>query len=33
MDRIIAATAIVMDCTLIAHDDRIRKANVCKVLW
>jgi len=33
MDRIIAATAIVEDCTLITHDDRIREANVCKVLW
>ena len=33
MDRIIAATAIVGDFTLITHDDRIRKANVCKVLW
>ena len=33
MDRIIAATAIIKDCTLITHDDRIRKANVCKVLW
>ena len=33
IDRIIAATAIVMDCTLITHDERIRKANVCKVLW
>jgi PIN domain nuclease of toxin-antitoxin system len=33
MDRIIAATAIVENCTLITHDDRIREANVCKVLW
>ena len=33
MDRIIAATAIVGNLTLITHDDRIRKANVCKVLW
>ncbi|MGD0787125.1 MAG: type II toxin-antitoxin system VapC family toxin [Terracidiphilus sp.] len=33
IDRIIAATAIVMDCTLITHDDRIRNANACKVLW
>jgi PIN domain nuclease of toxin-antitoxin system len=33
VDRIIAATAIVNQCTLITHDDRIRKANVCKVLW
>lgn len=33
MDRIIAATAIVEDCVLITHDDRIRKAKVCKVIW
>ena len=33
MDRIIAATAIVEDCTLLTHDDRIRSANVCKTLW
>ena len=33
MDRIITATAIVEDCTLISRDDRIRIANVCKVLW
>src|SRR5208283_3471613 len=33
MDRIIAATAIVGDCTLITHDDRIRKTNVCKAIW
>jgi PIN domain nuclease of toxin-antitoxin system len=33
MDRIIAATAIVENCVLITHDERIRKANVCKVLW
>jgi PIN domain nuclease of toxin-antitoxin system len=33
MDRIIVATAIANDCTLITHDDRIHKANVCKVLW
>jgi PIN domain nuclease of toxin-antitoxin system len=33
MDRIITATAIVEDCTLISRDDRIRTANVCKVLW
>lgn len=33
IDRIIAATALVEDCTLITHDDRIRKANVCKVVW
>ena len=33
MDRIIAATAIVEDCVLITHDDRIRKAKVCKVVW
>lgn len=33
MDRIIAATAIVEGCVLITHDDRIRKAKVCKVVW
>lgn len=33
MDRIVAATAIISDCTLITHDDRIRRANACKVLW
>jgi PIN domain nuclease of toxin-antitoxin system len=33
MDRIITATAIVGDCMLITHDDRIRKANVCKAVW
>jgi PIN domain nuclease of toxin-antitoxin system len=32
-DRIIVATAIVIQCPLITHDDRIRKANVCKVVW
>jgi len=32
-DRLIAATAIVGDYTLITYDDRIRKAGVCKVLW
>jgi PIN domain nuclease of toxin-antitoxin system len=32
-DRIIAATAIAGDYTLITYDDRIRKAEVCKVLW
>jgi PIN domain nuclease of toxin-antitoxin system len=33
MDRMIAATAIVMDCVLITHDGRIRGASVCKVIW
>jgi PIN domain nuclease of toxin-antitoxin system len=33
MDRIIAATAIVEDCVLITHDDKIRGANVCKTIW
>jgi PIN domain nuclease of toxin-antitoxin system len=33
MDRIIAATAMAAGCTLITHDDRIRRSNVCKVLW
>jgi len=32
-DRIIAATAIAGDYTLISGDDRIREAGVCKVLW
>ena len=32
-DRIIAATAIAGDYTLVTYDDRIRKADVCKVLW
>jgi PIN domain nuclease of toxin-antitoxin system len=33
MDRLIAATALANNLTLITVDDRIRKANVCKVLW
>jgi PIN domain nuclease of toxin-antitoxin system len=33
MDRMIAATAMIEDCVLITRDDRIRKANACKVLW
>lgn len=33
MDRLIAATAIVEDCVLITHDERIRDVSVCKVLW
>jgi PIN domain nuclease of toxin-antitoxin system len=33
MDRIIAATAMVGGYTLITHDDRIRKAGLCKTLW
>jgi PIN domain nuclease of toxin-antitoxin system len=33
MDRIIAATAIAGNFMLITCDDRIRQANVCKVLW
>ena len=33
MDRIITATAIVENCTLITHDERIRRANVCRTLW
>lgn len=32
-DRIIAGTAIVKNCAVITCDDRIRKSNVCKVLW
>jgi PIN domain nuclease of toxin-antitoxin system len=33
MDRMIAATAITLDCVLITADERIRDANLCKVLW
>jgi PIN domain nuclease of toxin-antitoxin system len=33
IDRIIAATAIVQNCTLITHDLEIRRANACKTLW
>lgn len=33
IDRIIVATAIVNRCPLITHDDRIRRAKICKVLW
>jgi len=33
MDRIIAATAIVENCTLISADQRIREAGVCAVVW
>jgi PIN domain nuclease of toxin-antitoxin system len=33
LDRIIVATAIVRDCTLITHDREIRHANACKTLW
>ncbi len=33
MDQIITATAIVMDCTLITKDEKIREANLCKVVW
>ncbi len=33
MDRIIAATTIVENCVLITHDDLIRNANVCNVIW
>jgi PIN domain nuclease of toxin-antitoxin system len=33
IDRMIAATAIVEDCTLITRDEHIHRANVCKVLW
>jgi PIN domain nuclease of toxin-antitoxin system len=33
MDRMIAATAIVHDCVLITHDNRIRQAKACKTLW
>ena len=33
MDRIIAATAIVENCTLITKDEKIRDAKLCKVIW
>ena len=33
MDRMIAATAIVENCTLITADQRIAAAGVCKTLW
>ena len=33
MDRILAASAIEENCTLITHDEKIHRANVCKVLW
>jgi PIN domain nuclease of toxin-antitoxin system len=33
MDRLIAATALANDLTLIAADGKIRKANLCKILW
>ncbi len=33
MDRLIAATALANDLTLITADGKIRMANLCKVLW
>jgi len=33
MDRMITATAIVENCTLITSDEKIRKAGVCRVIW
>jgi PIN domain nuclease of toxin-antitoxin system len=33
MDRIIAATAIRRNSTLITHDHRIRSSGLCKTLW
>lgn len=33
MDRMIAATAIVRNCTLITQDERIRNSNLCRTLW
>lgn len=33
LDRMIAATALAGDYTLITYDERIRRAGVCKVLW
>jgi PIN domain nuclease of toxin-antitoxin system len=33
LDRIIVATAIARDCTLITHNGKIRDANACKTLW
>lgn len=33
LDRIIAATAIVHDCSLITHDREMHRAKLCKTLW
>jgi PIN domain nuclease of toxin-antitoxin system len=33
MDRLIAGTALANNVTLITLDEKIRQANVCKVLW
>ena len=33
MDRLIAATALANNLTLITADSKIRAANACKVLW
>jgi len=33
IDRIITATAIILDCTLITEDEKIREANLCKAVW
>lgn len=33
MDRMIAATAIVEECTLITADHKIREAALCKTIW
>ena len=33
MDRILAATAMIQDCPLISSDTKIRKAELCTVVW
>lgn len=33
MDRVIAATAILENCTLITADRKLRESSVCKTLW
>ena len=33
IDRMIAATAIVNDCTLLTRDGKIRETGICKTVW
>lgn len=33
IDRLIAATALSRDCTLITIDNKLRKSGVCRTLW
>lgn len=33
MDRMIAATAVELNCPLITHDERIRSFDPCKTIW